>query len=133
MNISRLIFLLLCLWAPISFSGPFAKEANDNPFLNGELNPKYEGEMSALAGEIIEIKTTHQNFPVYKLDLKVKGIKNIWVSSIAANPNGVIKLGDNAVFKGYITISSELDPKGELEKIINSKTLLLAIKSQLLN
>ena len=133
MNISSLTLLFLCLWAPISIAGPFAKEANDNPFLNGELNPKYVGELSALAGKVIEIKTTHQKYPVYKLDLKIKGIKNIWVSSIAANPNGDIKVGDNAIFKGYITISSELDPKGELEKITNSKTLLLAIKFQLLN
>jgi len=113
-----------------SIAGKYAQEANDNPFKNGELNLKYEGEKTALAGEILEIKPTKQKFPIYKLNLRIEGIKHIWVASIAPSTNGEIKVGDLMIYKGFISSTSELDPSGELEKIINSKTLLMAIQSQ---
>ena len=128
--ITTLIFLLL---GQLVIAGDFAQEANDNPFLNGELNAKYEGEATALAGEILEIKQTKQKYPAYKLNLSINNIKNIWVTSIAPPPEGGVNIGDMIVFKGFISTASELDPSGELEALINSKTLLMAIQSQKVN
>ena len=107
-----------------------AKAANDNPFLNGQLNPEYEGQLTALAGEVIQIKSTRQNFSVYKLKLRIEGVDPIWVTSIAPAPGGEIKLGDKIIFKGYITTAKGTDPTGELELLIQAKTLLMAIQSQ---
>ena len=130
MNRRNVVQMFLLLWTPFLIAGPFAKDANENPFLNGQLNPKYEGEVIALAGEIIDIKPTTQKFPVYKLNLRIKGVRNIWVTSIAPQPEGGIKLGDTIIFRGFITTSKSTDPDGELENLIDSKTLLMAIQSQ---
>ena len=125
-----LVIILSILWTPFAVAGPYAKEADDNPFLNGSLNSKYEGEVTALAGEIIDIKPTKQKFPVYKLDLRIDGIKHIWVTSIAPAPEGGIKLGDMIVFRGFITTSRGTDPDGDLELITGSNAILMAIKAQ---
>ena len=112
------------------FAGEFAKEANDNPFLNGELNPKYEGEATALGGTVVShIVFDNKNF--YKLDLKIEGIKPIWVTSFI-QPDGkqTIEAGDRAVFKGYISKSISLDSSGKLNSAIKSDTVLLAIYIQ---
>ena len=130
MNYRRLVAVLLFVWSQFVIGGPYAKEANDNPFLNGELNAKYEGEVTVLASEIIDLKPTKEDFPVYKLNLRINGVKNIWVTSITHAPEGGIKLGDMMVFKGFIASSNALDPDGDLEKITGSKTLLMAIQSQ---
>ncbi len=122
------ILLFLCSM-PLA-AGPYAVQANDNPFLAGELNPRYEGEVTALAGEVIKVEMTKQKYPVYLLELRMEGIKPIWVTSIAPEPGGKVKLGDNVIFKGFISIASGLDPSGELEKMIESKTLLLAVQAQ---
>lgn len=58
------------------------------------------------------------------------GIQHIWVTSIAPQPEGEIKIGDMIMFKGFISTTSNLDPSGELGKIIGSKTLLMAVQSQ---
>ena len=121
---------MLALFSHSLIAGEYAQEANDNPFANGELNSKYEGEVTALAGEILEIKPTEQNFPVYKLNLNIEGIKPIWVTSIAPKPEGGIKVGDNIIFKGFISTSSGIDSSGKLGKITGSNTLLMAIQSQ---
>ena len=110
-----------------------ARAANENPFLNGELNPKYEGQKTALAGEILEIKSTTQNFPIYKLNTRLKGINAVWVTSIAPAPSGGIKVGDMLIFKGFITTSAGLDSTGKLETLIQGKTLLMAIQAQRAN
>ena len=133
MRILLSIFLItLLLIKPLS-AGEYAQAANDNPFVNGELNSKYEGEITILAGEVLEIQPTKQNFPVYKLNLRIEGIKNIWVTSIAPQPKGGIKVGDMMIFKGFISTAKSTDPSGELGKIISSKTLLMAIQSQRAN
>lgn len=132
-KINFIILLMLSLLGQPAISGDFAQEANDNPFLNGELNAKYKGEATALAGEILEIKQTKQKYPVYKLNLRIKNIKNIWVTSIAPPPKGGVNIGDMIVFKGFISTASELDPSGELETLIKSKTLLMAVQSQRAN
>jgi len=103
MNYRTLIAIVLCLWIPFAVAGPFAKEANENPFLSGELNPQYEGELTALGGEVLEIKP---------------------------EPEGGIKVGDMMIFKGFISTAKSADPDGDLERLINSKTLLMAIQSQ---
>ncbi len=124
-------FSLIILILPLAIAeGPLAKEANDNPFLNGVLNAKYEGEVTALAGEIISIEPTPPKYPVYELNLRIEGVKNIWVTSIAPEPEGGLKIGDMVLFKGFISKSSNLDPKGDIEKITRGKTLLMAIQSQ---
>ncbi len=129
----KLLTLLLILplfFHTIANAGDFAKQANDNPFLHGELNPKYEGEKTALQGEIIEIKSTKQKYPLYKLNLRTKDIKHIWVTSKSSPADEGFNVGDKAVFKGFITITDILDKSGELKKSIQSPTLLLALISQ---
>jgi len=111
-------------------AGKYAVEANENPSLNGSLNPKYEGEVTALAGEVLDIKPTKQKFPVYKLNLRIEGVNHIWVTSIAPQPEGGIKVGDMIIFRGFIATASSTDPTGELGNIIDSETLLMAIQSQ---
>ncbi len=124
------LFQIILFTLPILFSVQAFSQSPDNPFLNGELNLEFEGQITGLAGEIIEIKETKQKYPAYKLNLKIKGIKPIWVSSIAPIPGNVLKVGDEIIFKGYISSSSGIDSTGELEAIINSKSLLLALRAE---
>ena len=114
----------------IIFSSYVLAQSPDDPFLNGELNLEYEGQLTGLAGEVIDIKDTKQKFKAYKLDLKIEGIKPIWVSSIASIPGGELKVGDEIIFKGYISSASGLDPSGDLEATISSKSLLLALRAE---
>ena len=130
MKLLTIIFIFLITLSACSKSDNLGKDANNNPFLNGELNQKYEGQKTALAGQVMEIKPTKQKYPVYKLNLRLKGINPIWVTSIAPNPGGEIKVGDMIIFKGFIATSEKTDPSGELEKLIQSKTLLMAIQSK---
>ena len=121
--LSILLFLI-----PIqTIAGKYANEANDNPFQNGELNAKYEGEATALGGTVLKHIIVNNN-NLYLLDLKTPPIKNIWVTSFI-KPQGKenVEVGDNVIFKGYISIASSLDETKELEKSIKSKTLLMAI------
>ena len=60
-------FLLLVSISSHVFAGQYAKEANDNPFLNGELNSLYEGEAVALAGKVLDMKL-YENKKLYKFD-----------------------------------------------------------------
>ena len=65
-----IIFSIVILGQPLN-AGEYAQEANDNPFLNGELNSKFRGEVTAIAGEILDIKPTKQNYPLQtKLESK---------------------------------------------------------------
>lgn len=128
-------FFILFLTTTLFLSACFKDErsvtdANKKPFLKGELNAKYEGELTALAGQIMDIKPTRQKYPVYKLNLQLEGIKPIWVTSIAPAPGKEIKVGDMIIFKGYISVAEKTDSSGELEQLIQSKTLLMAIKSE---
>jgi len=126
----KILFVFSLCFSASCFAGEFANEANDNPFLNGELNPKYEGEITALGGTVIShIVVDNNNF--YKLDLKIEGIKPIWVTSFI-QPAGkqTIEEGDRTVFKGYISKSISLDSSGKLISAIKSDTLLMAIYVQ---
>ncbi|TRX56826.1 hypothetical protein [Thalassomonas sp. M1454] len=126
----RYIFTLLILLISISaFSGQYAKEANDNPFLNGELNPKYEGELTALSGDIVEIIDGHKGKKLYKLNLNIAGLKHIWVTSFAPFAEGEITINSKLIFRGYIATSDGLDSTGKLKLKIESETLLLALKA----
>lgn len=122
-----LILLTVFFYYQTVIAGDYAQQANDNPFLNGKFNPKYKGEKTALQGEIVEIILKNQKYPLYKLNLPTKGIKDIWVASISTPPKGGINIGDMVVFKGFITTTIDLDPSGEIENTINSKTLLLSL------
>lgn len=130
MDKNFIVLLAICLCFHTIIVSGHTSEANDYPFLYGELNSKYKGEEVALQGEIIDIKPSKQKYPLYKLNLRTKGVNNIWITSISTPPKSGIKIGDMIVFKGYITTTSELDPSGKLEKLIQSKTLLLAWLSQ---
>jgi len=126
-----LIYVLLLSFS-LSISAQeanLAKAANENPFLNGQFNMEYVGQLTALGGEIIEITETKENYPIYKLNLRIKGVNPIWVASLAPPPEGGILVGDMIIFRGYISASNELDESGELEKTINSKSLLLASRA----
>lgn len=127
---TRIIVFLTLIFTFQIQAGEFAKQANDNPFLYGELNPQYEGEITALGGTVIEHIVVENN-NVYKLDLRIEGIKPVWVTSFI-KPEGKqkIELNDRAVFKGYITKANSLDPTGKLHAAINSNTLLIAIYVQ---
>ena len=120
--------LILLFLTPIqAFAGKYANQANDNPFHNGELNAKYEGEATALGGTVLEHITVNNN-NLYLLDLKTPSINNIWVTSfVKAQGKEVVEVGDNVIFKGYISTASSLDETEELENSIQSKTLLMAI------
>jgi hypothetical protein len=122
-NLSILFFLI-----PTQiFAGKYASEANENPFQSGELNAKYEGEATALGGTVLKHILVNNN-NLYLLDLKTPSIKHVWVTSFI-KPQGkeVVEVGDNVIFKGYISVASSLDDTKELEKAIKSKTLLMAI------
>jgi hypothetical protein len=110
-------------------SGEFAKEANDNPFLNGELNPKYEGELIALSGDIVEIIDGHNGKKLYKLNLNIAELKSIWVTSFAPFAEGEVSISSKLIFKGYIATADNLDSTGKLKSKIMSDTLLLALKA----
>ncbi|MCK8122795.1 hypothetical protein [Pseudoalteromonas sp. 2CM32C] len=120
--------LILLFLTPIqAFAGKYANQANENPFHNGELNAKYEGEATALGGTVLEHITVNNN-NLYLLDLKTSSINNIWVTSfVKAQGKEVVEVGDNVIFKGYISTASSLDETEELENSIQSKTLLMAI------
>ena len=120
--------LILLFLTPIqAFAGKYANQANENPFHNGELNAKYEGEATALGGTVLEHIIVNNN-NLYLLDLKTPSINNIWVTSfVKAQGKEVVEVGDNVIFKGYISTVSSLDETEELENSIQSKTLLMAI------
>ncbi|MDP2565649.1 hypothetical protein [Pseudoalteromonas marina] len=120
--------LILLFLTPIqAFAGKYANQANENPFHNGELNAKYEGEATALGGTVLKHITVNNN-NLYLLDLKTSSINNIWVTSfVKAQGKEVVEVGDNVIFKGYISTASSLDETEELENSIQSKTLLMAI------
>lgn len=99
--------------------------AHDHPFLNGELNPEYDGQVTVLVGEVIDIKPGVK-YALYKVDTKTKDIKPIWVTTLVPVASGEIKLGDRLIFRGYITKTESLDPSGKLLSMIRSETLLSA-------
>lgn len=124
--------ILILIFLSISFnafSGQYAKEANDNPFLNGELNPKYEGELTALSGDIVDIIDGDKGKKLYKLNLNIAGLKHIWVTSVAPFAENEITINSKLIFKGYIATSNGLDLTGKLKLKIQSETLLLALKA----
>jgi hypothetical protein len=129
-EMKKYIFAILTLFSSFVYAGEYAKEANDNPFLNGQLNPKYEGEVIAIAGEVVEIKPTEQNYLALKINLRLPNIESIWISSIAPQPDGGIKVGDMLIFKGFISTTESLDQSGKLKKLTGSNTLLMAVQSQ---
>ena len=110
--------------------GRYAKEANENPFFERELNPKYVGEVTALLGVVVGIKSTTKNRPVYKLDIGLDHVNDIWVTSIGRQPDGGITFGDAIAFTGYISESNVTDPSGELLKLTDSRMILLAVRAQ---
>lgn len=115
----------------VSVKRDYAAEANENPFIYGQLNPLYEGEKTALRGQVIDIKPTKEKYPLYKLEVGLEGISPIWVTSIGPSPPNGIQLGDIVIFRGFIATTSRLDSSGEVEKMISSKTLLMAIQSEM--
>jgi hypothetical protein len=126
----NLFLILLCLATCNAQASSLSQKTNDNPFLNGELNSEYEGQKTGLLGQIIEMSVTKENYPIYKLNLNIGDMRPIWVTSIASQPEGGIKLGDNIIFKGFIASAASLDESGELEKLIGSKMLLMAVYAQ---
>ena len=48
-------------------------------------------------------------------------------SFVKAQGKEVVEVGDNVIFKGYISTASSLDETEELKNSIQSKTLLMAI------
>jgi len=125
----NILTLLLLALSFNTMSGQFAEQANDNPFFNGELNPKYEGELTALSGDIVEIVEGHKGKKLYKLNLNITGLKQIWVTSFIPFAKGEISVDSKLIFRGYIATADGLDPTGNLRSKINSETLLLALKA----
>jgi hypothetical protein len=125
----KFLFIIFLSLSFTVMSGEFAKEANDNPFLNGELNPKYEGELIALSGDIVEIIDGHNGKKLYKLNLNIAELKSIWVTSFAPFAEGEVSISSKLIFKGYIATADNLDSTGKLKSKIMSDTLLLALKA----
>lgn len=131
MRVSRILLATVMFFTTVSFSslaGKYQAEANDNPFLNGELNPKFEGELTALSGDIIQIVEGHKGRQLYKLNLNIPGIKPIWVTGMMPIAEGEIALNSRLIFSGFIATASGLDESGQLKRIIDSETLLLAVR-----
>lgn len=105
-----------------------AKENPENSFKDGQLNPEFIGQTIEISGEVEDIKPTSKGFPLFKMNLGLKGIDHIWVTKIVPDPEGGISIGDMMIFEGYISSSDELSPDGEVESITNSKTILLAFR-----
>lgn len=129
--VSALSVLVLSIIVVALATEDKAKLANENPFYNGELNVRYEGELTALAGRVISIKSDSKGREFYQIDLRLKGINHLWVSGITPFAEGDIKLGDELIFRGYIASSNSLDPSGEIRRLIGTHTLLLVLKAQL--
>lgn len=124
-------FLTLVLFLTFNaHAGPYAQQANENPFLDGQLNPKYAGELTALSGDIVDIRDNSKGNPLYLLDLNIDGIDPIWVTGIVPFAKGEISTQSQLIFKGYIATTRDIEPSGELEKLIKSKTLLLVLKAE---
>ena len=119
LNITVTIIILLASFSSIA--------EPENPFLDGELNLAYEGQLTAIVGEIIDIKDTKQKYPAYKVNLRIKGVNPIWTTTIVEHPKGGIKLGDMIIFKGYIGSVADLDETGELGALIGAEAILLAL------
>jgi hypothetical protein len=128
-SMRKFLFIIFLSLSFTVMSGEFAKEANDNPFLNGELNPKYEGELIALSGDIVEIIDGHNGKKLYKLNLNIAELKSIWVTSFAPFAEGEVSISSKLIFKGYIATADNLDSTGKLKSKIMSDTLLLALKA----
>jgi len=105
-------------------------EVKGSPFLDGKLNAQYHGQRTGLKGQVLLVKPTRQGYPLYKLNLGLNNVDPIWVTSIGPAPVGGITQGNIMVFKGFIALAKELDPTGELEAIIQSPALLVAVLSE---
>lgn len=83
-----------------------------------------------MGGTVIDHVVVENN-KIYKLDLRIEGIKPIWVTSVV-KPEGkqTIQQNDKVVFKGYISKSDSLNPTGKLQATIQSNTLLIAVYAQ---
>ena len=127
-KVKKSMFLMLAILT-ISLFTQEVKALDGSPFSNGQLNPAYEGQMTPLAGEVIDIKSTKEKYSLYKLNLRMEGVDPIWVTSIGTQPMGGIHIGDMIIFRGYISSTNKIDPSGNIVTLINSKTLLLAIRS----
>ncbi|TKB45783.1 hypothetical protein [Thalassotalea mangrovi] len=128
MKIAILIFSLIFSSTLAANQQDLAKAANNNPFLNGSFNPAYIGQLTGIAGEVVDILNTTDNRLLYKLNLNIDGINPVWVASIAAIPGDPLALGDGIIFKGYISSASELSP--EIVKRIKVETVMLALVAE---
>ena len=105
----------------------YAQEAvQGSPFSNGILNPELEGQLTALLGEVIDIKTTPDDKQLYLLNVGLKGVKPIWITPMVRVASGEIAIGKQLVFRGYIANTAELN-RGLIDTI-KVPTLLLAIQ-----
>lgn len=105
----------------------YAQEAvQGSPFSNGILNPEFEGQLTALLGEVIDIKTTSDDKQLYLLNVGIKGVKPIWIAPMVRVASGEIAIGSQLIFRGYIANTAKLNK--DLIDIIEVPTLLLAIQ-----
>ena len=92
----------------------------------GYLNPAYMSKAARLLGEVVEVQESVSGKQFFKLDVRLKGVSPIWVSTFAPVIEGTVKVGDRYVFIGHVRTPNSLDPSGELKKFIQSPTLLIA-------
>ena len=106
------------------------KELNSEKiFTHGELNLELEGAMVAVGGEVIDIMTIPQRYPLYKLKILRKVKTNIWLTIITNQPTNGYKIGDMIYGVGYLTSADSMDPT--LSEKIDSKSLILGINMEL--
>ena len=113
---------IICIFT--SFNS-ISQEAS-NPFLNCDLNPSLIGQLTALQGEVIEIKDVEKG-KLYFLDTKIIGMCPISIVNIA-RLSRAITLGDQVIFKGYISTPKELGD--DLPEATDSKAILLSIAAE---
>lgn len=114
------------------FCGQTLASENNSLFKNGDLNPMYMGRAATLIAEVKEVKKGPGNKDFYKIDVRRKGVKPIWVSTYAPMAEGAVKVGDRLKFIGHVRKVEDLDPSGKLEEFVQSSALLVARSIQTL-
>lgn len=99
-------------------------------FINGELNTHYSGNWTGLLGEVDSIITGPTGTVFFKFNLRLVGVKPIWVTSVPTITQGTIKHGERYWVAGTIESITSIDPSGGLAANLGTSSLLLATSIQ---
>lgn len=96
-------------------------------YRNGELNLERTGALVRLLGEVVDIQRGPQDKTFFKVDVRLLGVKPIWVSSFApvVETENIVKMGATYEFIGTLEAADHLDKSGQLRQFLKSPSLLL--------